>query len=143
MPIFMSLGEGQNMHRDFSATGLSESEIANILNMAVPFGFWRTEYATGHVYFSRRTWEIYGLPHSDAPANLVEVNKRIHPEDLKVALEMFEVAAREKIPFDYTLRVNDQSGGYKFVRSCGLYRDTPDGAGMMIGIFHEANHPVS
>lgn len=113
------------------------NDILALISEDFEIGLWRTEYSTSHVYLSETAARIYGIEPTDKPANLVAVNKLIHPEDLPLCLDMFETAAREKSGFQYTLRISDGKGGYKFVRSVGRYRETANGAGELIGIFHE------
>ena len=115
-------------------------DILELIDCHHQLGFWRTDFASGHVHFSPQTWRIYGLEPRAEAVNLIELNQRVHPEDLPLCLSIFETSARERTGFQYVLRISDGQGGYKFVRSVGQYRDTPGGAGETVGIFHEIFH---
>ena len=137
MSLVFDITEDRSIETPSAEMRVVVEDAVELINSKFPLGFWRTVYQTGHVYFSPEVFRIYGLEPSDGPVNLFEVNKRIHPEDLKVCLGLFEEAAREKTGFQYSLRVEDGNAGYKYVRSVGRYRETPDGFGEMFGIFHE------
>ena len=137
MTLVFDITEDKPIDAPSPEVGVVVEDAVELINSALPLGFWRTEYKTGHVYFSPEVFRIYGFPPMGNPVNLFEINRRIHPEDLKICLGLFEEAARERTGFQYVLRIEDGKGGYKYVRSVGRDRDTPDGAGEMVGIFHE------
>lgn len=137
MPLVFDITEDRPIETPSAEVRVVAEDAVALIDSKVPLGFWRTVYQTGHVYFSPEVFRIYGLVPSKGPVNLLEVNERIHPEDLKVCLGLFEEAAREKSGFQYCLRIEDGKGGYKYVRSVGRYRETADGFGEMVGIFHE------
>jgi PAS fold. len=115
-------------------------EIVEMLDSHQLFGFWRTELDTGHVFWSSDIFEIYGMEFTDGPINLARSNAAVHPDDLPYMLELFERAAEEKTGFHYILRLKDGPARYKYVRSVGKFRVTPEGREELYGIleqFHE------
>jgi len=137
LPLVFDITEDRPIETPSAEVRVVVEDAVELIDSRVPLGVWRTVYQTGHVYFSPEVFRIYGLEPSEVPVNLLEINERIHPEDLKVCLGLFEEAAREKNGFQYSLRIEDGKGGYKYVRSVGRYRETVDGFGEMVGIFHE------
>jgi PAS domain-containing protein len=137
MPLVFDVSTEQPILEPAPEVGAVDEDVVELINASTPLGMWRTKYATGHVYFSPETCRIYGIEPTSGPVNLIEVNNRIHPEDLPYCLSLFENSAEEKTGFHYTLRIIDGKGGYKFVRSVGQHRYNADGSCEMIGIFHE------
>ncbi|MDP3523390.1 MAG: diguanylate cyclase [Hoeflea sp.] len=101
-------------------------------------GYWRSDLASGHVYWSRAVFDIYGMDYTQGPVNLTAAYANVHREDLNLMLELIERAASEKIGFHYVLRLkNGRDDGFKFVRSVGLYRTTDDGREELFGNLEE------
>ena len=114
-----------------------ELTALKLIHDQMPIGLWRADFETGHLYLSAETYRIYGLEPQDGPANIVALNRAIHPDDHDMAMSLIETAARQKCGFQYVLRLEDGKGGYKYVRSVGRYIERADGAGELSGIFHE------
>lgn len=123
--------------QDLGHIGLTDSEIVKLLSCHRPTGYWRSDLATGHVFWSERIFEIYGMKYVKGPVSLPEANGLVHPDDLPLMLELIEQAASEKTGFHYVLRLRNGGGGYKYVRSIGRYRITDDGQEELYGLFEE------
>mgnify|MGYP000117205196 CR=1 FL=1 len=117
--------------------GVTDADVLTLLSARIAIGLWRSELDTGHMYFSRQTCRIFGLEETQAPVNLTSASHALHPEDAPVALELLEMASREKGSYQAILRVLDAGQRYKFVRIVGRYRSRADGVGEIIGICHD------
>ena len=128
--------------QDLGHIRVSPEEAIRLVCSLQRFGFWRTELDTGHVFWSRDIFEIYGMDFTAGPINLSAANASVHPDDLPYMLELFERAAREKSGFHYILRLKDGGDRYKYVRAVGHFRITPDGREELHGVFEQFHDQV-
>lgn len=117
--------------------GVSERQLIALLHDHVHIGLWRSQLATGHLFFSEQAFRIFGLAPAPGPVNQAEVNRRLHPEDAPTVYTVVETVASEKGSFEIVVRVSEDGDDYKPVRFVGRYRDASDGSGEIIGICHE------
>lgn len=122
---------------DLSHIGLSDAEIVALVSCQHRVGYWRSDMQTGHVYWSKDIFDIYGMEYTKGPISLTLANEAIHPDDLPFMLELLERAALEKTGFHYVLRLKNGHNGYKYVRSVGRYRITEDGREELYGMIEE------
>lgn len=127
---------------DLDQLGISALEAISLVTANQRFGFWRSELDTGHIFWSRDIYEIYGMEYSAGPVNLFLANAAVHPEDLPYMLELFERAAAEKTGYHYILRLKADAHSYKYVRSVGRYRRTASGREEIYGLFEEFHEQV-
>ena len=123
--------------QDLDHIGLTDAEIVGLVSCRHPAGYWRSDLATGHVFWSKDIFDIYGMEYTKGPVRLPLANAAVHPDDLTYMLELIERAAADKSGFHYVLRLKNGMGGYKYVRSIGRYRVTGDGREELYGMFEE------
>lgn len=135
MVVRFEFGDDIRAPQNLDHIGVSGDDLFELVCAHQKFGFWRTELDTGHVYWSSDIFEIYDMPASQAPVNLVEANAAVHPDDLPYMLELLERAAEEKSGFHYILRLKNRTRQWKYVRSVGRHRVTEEGREELYGIF--------
>jgi len=116
---------------------ISGDDLFELLCAHQKFGFWRSELDTGHTFWSRDIFEIYGMNFTEGPVNLAAANALVHPEDLPYMLQLLEKAARQKSGFHYVLRLRNAKGPERYVRSVCRHRVTPEGREELYGIFQQ------
>tara|TARA_Y100000815_G_C13325824_1_gene494111 strand:+ start:1284 stop:1772 length:489 start_codon:yes stop_codon:yes gene_type:complete len=124
---------------------ISGDDLLELLCAHQKFGFWRSELDTGHTFWSRDIFDIYGLPFTEGPVNLSAANAIVHPDDLRYMLLLTERSAREKTGFHYVLRLLGPHGHHRYVRSVGRYRVTGEGREELYGtfeLFHDQSRLV-
>lgn len=122
--------------------GLTDAEIVELMSCQNRVGYWRSDLQAGQVFWSRNLFEIYGMDHTDGPISLTLANNAMHPEDLPYMFELLERAAKEKSGFHYILRLRNGHNGFKYVRSVGRFRLTPDGREELYGLCEEVFEQV-
>jgi hypothetical protein len=120
---------------------ITESEIVELATAFQKIGFWRAEVGSGHFYWSRGIFDIYGMEYSADPIDVSAANAQMHPEDIEPLYSMLEVACAEKTAFHSILRLKRPTGDYGFVRCVGKYRER-DGRGELIGMFYAFFEPL-
>ena len=111
---------------------ISDHEIVQMVSAYRLFGVWRIDVEQGHFFASEDVHEIFQMPFTEGPVNLVELLSRIHDDDRQLIAETFEQASLHRVGFHYAYRVQNGAGGYKMVRSVGQFRDNE-----IIGITYE------
>lgn len=79
-------------------------------------GIWDWNIATGLVYYSPRFVELVGLDQESAPFPKLEIDRRIHPEDLPRVLAAEQLLLREEVPYDVEYRMQAADGRYVWFR---------------------------
>lgn len=128
--------------QDLDHIGLSDAEIVDLVNRRHAVGYWRADLASGHVFWSKKIFDIYGMDYTNGPVNLTAAYTVVHPEDLHFMLELIERAASERIDFHYVLRLKNGQNSFKYVRSVARYRKTGDGREELFGIMEELTDRV-
>lgn len=125
------------------AIGVGDDDLAELISRHRLYGFFRQDIESGHCYFSQAAHQIYGLPYTSGPANLAEMIRRTHPDDVRLVSLAFEAAARHKAMFHIVHRYA-RTTSYKMLRLVGNYRETPDGRGELYGSIYEFydNFPI-
>ncbi|MBV1725580.1 MAG: PAS domain-containing protein [Hoeflea sp.] len=123
--------------QDLDHIGLTDAEIVELVSSRHAMGYWRSDLASGHVFWSKGVFDIYGMEFTRGPVNLTAAYGNVHAEDLNLMLELIERAASEKTGFHYVLRLKNGENGVKYVRSVGRCRATSDGREELIGIVEE------
>lgn len=117
--------------------GLSAELAMGLATGFRPWGFWRMDLDTGHVFASPGFFQIYGLPCHDGPLDIVAVSARIHPADLVELMHVFEHAGPEKRHYHHIFRVRIDAEKHKYVRTVGQFRDNPGTSGEIVGMIVE------
>jgi len=138
MPVIrFEFSETENPVQDLDHIGLTDAEIVDLVSCRHTMGYWRSDLGSGHVFWSRGVFDIYGMEFTSGPVNLTAAYGHVHAEDLNLMLELIERAASEKTGFHYVLRLKTGEDGVKYVRSVGRYRMTSDGREELFGIVEE------
>ncbi|OHV84375.1 hypothetical protein LCM4573_01470 [Rhizobium sp. LCM 4573] len=136
MPLWLEFTRGTK-NRQNEAVGLSDAEVVELATAFRPFGFWRFDIDSGHLFGSEDVSHIFGLDPHDGPMNLVAVGARIHPDDMPLLMETFERASAGRLTYHNIYRVRNNADGYKYVRTVGKFREKPGTAGEVVGITYE------
>jgi PAS domain-containing protein len=115
---------------------MDPDDVAELICRHRLYGFFRQDIDSGYSYFSQAAYEIYGLPYRSGPANLAEMIRRTHPDDMSLVSIAFEAAAQHKAMFHIIHRYA-RSTGYKTLRLIGNCRETPDGRTELYGSIYE------
>ena len=126
--------------QDLDGLGLTDADIAGLVSYRRAVGYWRSDLASGLVYWSRALFDIYAIAFTEGPVNLTAAYAKVHRDDLDFMLELIERAASEKTGFHFVLRLKTCGEGYKYIRSVGLYRTTADGREELFGNVEEVHH---
>jgi PAS domain-containing protein len=118
------------------AIDVGDDDLAELICRHRLYGFFRQDIESGYSYFSRAAYEIYGLPYRSGPANIAEMIRRTHPDDVSLVSTAFEAAARHKAMFHIIHRYARPTG-YKTLRLIGNCRETPDGRTELYGSIYE------
>ncbi|MBC7282549.1 diguanylate cyclase [Hoeflea sp.] len=138
MPVVrFEFSETEDPVQDLDHIGLTDAEIVELVSSRHAMGYWRSDLASGHVFWSRGVFDIYGMDYTKGPVNLTVAYGSVHQEDLHFMLELIERAASEKTGFHYVLRLKNGESGFKYVRSVGRYRKTGDGREELFGIVED------
>ena len=130
--------ESHSLRReDGSVVGLTMAEAADLVTAYRPYGFFRQEYETGRCFFSDQAGDIYGMQFNQEPANIPEMVRRTHSEDIPVVTRTFEEVARLKQGFHLIHRYKNAEGGYKYVRLVAKPRESDLPGGEMVGVVYE------
>jgi hypothetical protein len=123
--------------RQNEAAGLSDAEVVELAVVFRPFGFWRFDIDSGHLFGTEDISRIFGLEPQTGPINLVALGSKIHPDDMPLLMETFERASAGRLTYHNIYRVKSEGEAYKYVRSVGKYRAKPGTSGEVIGITYE------
>ncbi|AKH99332.1 PAS domain-containing protein [Hoeflea sp. IMCC20628] len=123
--------------QDMEHIRVSDAEIVGLMSCQHTVGYWRADLETGHVFWSSDIFTIFGLPFTKGPVDLPLANATVHPDDLPYMLELFERLAVDKTGFHYVLRLKNDQGGHKFVRTVGRFRIADDGREELYGMVEE------
>lgn len=128
--------------QDLSNFNLGSEEVVQLLSMYDPYGVWRLELDTGHVYWSDDVFEIHGLEVKPGPVNLNDALNSYHPDDARVIAQLLEDCIANKSGYRFVMRLKKPNGEFRLVKSSGKYRETPDGKGEIIGLFSRFALPI-
>lgn len=78
-------------------------------------GLWRLELATAELFWSRRAFAIYGMPPRPGPVDLQVANALLVPEDRARAAEVMLKAIKDRVGFEYTLRIVTAEGALRVI----------------------------
>lgn len=135
--VRFEFSETEDPVQDLDHIGLTDAEIVDLVSCRNTMGYWRSDLASGHVFWSQGVFDIYGMEFTKGPVNLTAAYGAVHHEDLHFMLELIERAASNKTGFHYVLRLKNSESGSKFVRSVGRFRTTKDGREELFGIMEE------
>lgn len=135
--VRFEFSETENTVQELDHIGLSDAEIIELANYRNTLGYWRADLASGHMFWSKNVFRLYGMEYTKGPVNLTIANEMVHPEDLGFILELVERAASEKSGFHFVLRLKDGKNDFKYILSCGRYRVAGDGREELYGMTEE------
>lgn len=115
---------------------ISSDDVAELVCKHRLYGFFRQDIESGYSYFSQAAHAIYGLPYRSGPANLAEMIRRTHPDDVSLVSTAFEAAARHRGMFHIIHRYA-RATGYKTLRLIGNCRETAEGRTELYGSIYE------
>ena len=143
MPVIrFEFSETETPVQDRDHIGLTDAEIVDLVSRRNSMGYWRSDLESGHVFWSKGVFDIYGMEFTKGPVNLTAAYRNVHADDLNLMLELIERAASEKTGFHYVLRLKTGEDSVKYVRSVGRYRMTGDGREELFGIVEQVVEPV-
>jgi PAS domain S-box-containing protein len=93
--------------------------LLRILENHLRLGIWRLDIASGELSWSRRVFEIYGLPYHPGPVDSAVAIESLLPEDRKRAADIMVRAIQEKTGFEYTLRIRTGEGMIRVIECVG------------------------
>lgn len=108
--------------------GAPDYAVARILSRHNGIGTWRLDVPSTHINWSKKTFDIYGLPFVNAPVPLKTVMEHFIKADRKTAAQMLMDAIEQKCGFHYILRIIDGQGRLRFVECYGDVELEKDGA---------------
>lgn len=116
------------------------AELENIIKGA-NLGTWEWNVQTGEFKYNERWAEIIGYKLSELePLNLDTWKNNTHPDDLKIAENLFEKLFRKEIPdFRLDCRMKHKNGSWVWVLDLGkIVKWTPDGKPLIAaGVHHD------
>lgn len=113
--------------------GLDGADLLALLGRFQLTGAWRQDLATGLSYWTPAVFELYGLPQSREPVNVLAAIDRFHAEDRAVFAALYEEVLAKRAAFSFTLRVR-HGDSYRLVTSIGEYRLNDAGREEMYGL---------
>jgi hypothetical protein len=117
--------------------GLGDNEVLELVSSFRLCGFWRFEIDSGHFFGSPDLTQLFGMPATNGPINLVKLSSLIHPDDLSSMMETFERASAARLTYHNLYRVKTDAENYRYVRSVGKFRAADSGKGDVIGMTYE------
>lgn len=82
-------------------------------------GYWHYDADTNTAMWSKGLFKILGIPPNNSALNYTEFLELVHPNDRPGLKSMVEKALREKIDYDYELRVQNKDNNCKWYRTIG------------------------
>jgi hypothetical protein len=133
---FTDIDETSNS-ADRDHIGISDKEIVELVAAYRLYGFWRMDLESGHFFATKDIFTLFGMEYTTGPMNLVVANSKIHPDDYTLVVQALETCIEQKNSFHVIFRLKGSDQNFKFARSVGRYRETPDGRGEMVGVTYE------
>lgn len=97
----------------------SEQRLELVL-WAADEGFWDLNIINGKVDFNQRAMEMLGCDYSELGNNVIQWEKRIHPEDLKMFKQKINAHIEGETPyFEIEYRLQKETGNYIWVMDSG------------------------
>lgn len=114
------------------------NEQVRLLQMteeAARVGHWRLEFATNDLFWSDQTYQIYGIPKSQAPS-LEDAIDAFHPEDRPLVANAVETARETGEPYSFSARLMQPNGETRHTEALARVEFDPSGKPAAIfGIF--------
>lgn len=136
VPLVFHVLEQASLQTTMRPSSVSYAEAARIINRSENFGLWTLDLDSGHLHWSDRTFEIFGIEKKANPVNFKEHSAQYHPEDLAISLELLEMASKNKTGYQLVLRIKDGAGGYKLIRVVAKYKLDRDNKPVLYGMVH-------
>ncbi|MEO7223718.1 MAG: PAS domain-containing protein [Devosia sp.] len=103
-------------------------QLLGLLENHLQLGMWRLNIATGELFWSRRTFQIYDRPYRDGAIDPGAAIEALISQDRKSAADLMLDAIKRKGGFEYTLRITDQAGKIKVIECVGRVELSDKGA---------------
>ena len=136
VPLVFHILDETDFRSKSESAAVSHAEVAKIINRSENFGLWVLDLDSGQLTWSKRTFEIFGLEGGKNPVNFKDVAACYHPEDIKVRLELIEMAAKSRSGYHMILRIKDGTGGYKLIRSIARFKFDKENKPVLFGMVH-------
>lgn len=114
---------------------LAADDVIELLASSHNIGVWRLNIETNEYLLSAPCLAIFGFEKQDGMPGLLNFRSKIHPDDIPIVLEGIDACIQRQGSYMVTYRVQ-ASGGHKFVRTIGRYRETAEGP-ELIGLTFE------
>jgi hypothetical protein len=98
------------------------SPVIEVLCSLPLSGVWKSELASGLLFWSPAVFDIYGFEMAEGPINFSRGMASYHPEDREPLFEMIDRATRDRHGFSFNLRIKpgdatDDDDGWIFLRT--------------------------
>jgi PAS domain S-box-containing protein len=114
---------GIRSHQRQAQNALLESELRlQLVVNGSGVAIWDSDLRTGHTYWNRRTFELFGYaPTDDGSVTMEMWRERLHPEDEPAVRQAFERAIKGKSNFTVEHRIIRGEGDVVWVSAFGRY----------------------
>jgi PAS domain S-box-containing protein len=114
---------GIRSHQRQAQNALLESELRlQLVVNGSGVAIWDSDLRTGHTYWNRRTFELFGYaPTDDGSVTMEMWRERLHPEDEPAVRQAFERAIKGKSNFAVEHRIVRGAGDVIWVSAFGRY----------------------
>jgi len=136
VPLVFHILDEDDFRTKSESASVSHAEVAKIINRSENFGLWVLDLDSGQMRWSDRTFEIFGLEGGKNPVSFKDVAARYHPDDIKVRLELIEMAAKNRSGYHMILRIEDGAGDYKLIRSVARFKFDRNNKPVLFGMVH-------
>lgn len=121
----------ESMHEDHAITlkhsistptaghGAPDYAVGRLLLRHKQIGSWRIELPAGRVFASRRSSEIFGLPHTDEPMGLERFFECFAAQDRATAAQLVKNAIQNRCGFHFVLQLAGTDGAGQMVECLG------------------------
>ena len=130
VPLVFHILDESDFRTKSESSSVTHAEVAKIINRSENFGLWVLDLD------SNRTFEIFGIEERKNPVNSKDVAACYHPDDIKVRLELIEMAAKNRSGYHMILRIKDGDGGYKLIRSVARFKFDKENKPILFGMVH-------
>ena len=98
-------------------------------------GLWDWDLARGRIFWSNSMFAILGLPPKDELMTFGQVNRLVHPDDIKLYEVAAQLADAKTSAIDHEFRMRHTNGKWVWLRArCEIVRQPGDSGAHLIGI---------
>lgn len=100
--------------------------LLQLMRNHLRLGMWRLEIPSGELFWSKRVFEIYDRPYQPGPVDPALAIDSLLAEDRQRAADVMVSAIKEKVGFEYRLRILTGQGKLRVIDCVGGVELTPD-----------------